>query len=81
MYIYFFKKTTKNNKLQVAFGFGRVVLFGGDILSAFAIGASLFLIVVVSCVAGAMLPLALNAIGMDPAHAGPAIQVFDFSTF
>jgi Mg/Co/Ni transporter MgtE len=40
-----------------------------------AISLSLLLIVFISIVVGAGLPLFLNWAGMDPAHAGPAIQV------
>jgi len=52
-----------------------VVVFGSDALSAAAISLSLFVIVVVSVIMGTLLPLMLHGLGMDPAHAGPAIQV------
>ena len=38
-------------------------------------GASVFCIVAISTVVGAMLPITLHKIGIDAAHAGPAIQV------
>jgi Mg/Co/Ni transporter MgtE len=42
---------------------------------ATAIAISLLLIVFISILVGAALPLLLNINGMDPAHAGPAVQV------
>jgi hypothetical protein len=40
-----------------------------------AICTSLFLIVIASSVVGTALPLILHACSIDPAHAGPAVQV------
>lgn len=45
-----------------------------------AICTSLFLIVFVSAVVGTALPLILHAAHIDPAHAGPAVQVLLFFT-
>jgi cation transporter-like permease len=59
----------------VVFGYLRVVFFGTDMKSALAISLALFLIVVVAVALGAVLPLVLNGLGIDAAHAGPAIQV------
>eukprot|EP00039_Didymoeca_costata_P003548 m.68315 g.68315 ORF g.68315 m.68315 type:complete len:233 (+) comp11958_c0_seq1:280-978(+) len=42
---------------------------------AFAISMSLFIIVTSSCMIGTVLPLVLYHLGLDPAHAGPSIQV------
>ena len=52
----------------------RVVGFGYSAQDAVAISASLFAIVFISIVAGAMLPLALHRCRVDPAHAGATIQ-------
>lgn len=62
--------------ILVLFGYLRVVLFGSDAVSAAAISLSLFVIVVVSVIMGTLLPLMLHGLGIDPAHAGPTIQVF-----
>eukprot|EP00241_Pyramimonas_parkeae_P001478 CAMPEP_0114237800 /NCGR_PEP_ID=MMETSP0058-20121206/7584_1 /TAXON_ID=36894 /ORGANISM="Pyramimonas parkeae, CCMP726" /LENGTH=470 /DNA_ID=CAMNT_0001349867 /DNA_START=108 /DNA_END=1523 /DNA_ORIENTATION=+ len=40
-----------------------------------AISASLFMIVIVSCIAGTFLPFAFVAIGVEAANAGPTLQV------
>ena len=61
--------------IMVFAGFGRVLLFGGDVRDAVAIASSLLAIVLISIVAGALLPLALHRAGFDPAHAGATIQV------
>ena len=53
----------------------RVVLTGGDVVSAAAIGASVLCIVATSTAAGAVLPVMLARNGIDAAHAGPVIQV------
>jgi len=59
----------------VSVGFMRVLVFGYGALAAAAIGISLFIIVAVSVVLGACLPLLLHRIRLDPSHAGPTIQV------
>jgi Mg/Co/Ni transporter MgtE len=62
--------------LMLLVGFCRVYLFeGGNWLYACAITASLYVIVTVSIVVGAGLPLLLQRLKFDPAHAGPIIQV------
>lgn len=62
--------------MMAVVGFGRVYLFeAGDVPSALAITASLYVIVTASIVLGTALPLALHRLKLDPAHAGPAIQV------
>jgi len=57
----------------------RVILFvdAGPIANAiaFSVCIACCVIVLVSAAVGALLPLGLLAIGMDPAHAGPAVQV------
>ena len=40
-----------------------------------AVGLSLFMIVLISVVMGASLPVAMYIVGWDPAQAGPTIQV------
>ena len=62
--------------LLVVVGFARVYfLHAGTLPECLAVVTSLFLIVSVSVVMGAFLPLALDRIGLDGAHAGPLIQV------
>ena len=61
--------------LLVVAGFVRVVAFQADIVDAFAISASLFLIVGTSVVLGTMLPLLLQWRKVDAAHASTMIQV------
>ncbi len=61
----------------VSVGFIRVLVFGYGALAAVAIGLSLFIIVAVSVVLGACLPLLFHRIRLDPSHAGPTIQVRD----
>lgn len=56
-------------------GFLRVYLFSHDTVASFAIAACLFIIVVVATTVGTMLPLLLQKVGSDPAHAGPTVQV------
>lgn len=56
-------------------GFGRVYLFQYELRSSIAVCLSLFAITSISVFVGALLPLALDRLGMDPAHAGPTIQV------
>ena len=62
--------------LMMVVGFARVFLFeGGDWAAASAITLSLWCIVTSSIVLGAALPLLLHKFRLDPAHAGPCIQV------
>ena len=62
--------------LMIVIGFGRVYIFeGGDVWATIAITASLYVIVTVSIVLGSALPLLLHRFRLDPAHAGPVIQV------
>jgi len=53
----------------------RVLLTGGHYLEMTAISATAFFIVQISVVLGAGLPLTMARFGVDPAHAGPVIQV------
>uniref|UniRef100_A0A7R9U878 SLC41A/MgtE integral membrane domain-containing protein n=2 Tax=Pinguiococcus pyrenoidosus TaxID=172671 RepID=A0A7R9U878_9STRA len=55
--------------------FLRVAIWKGDLVSAFAIGAACLVIVSLSVLVGAALPLLFVHFGIDAAHAGPAIQV------
>eukprot|EP00052_Salpingoeca_macrocollata_P001538 m.26120 g.26120 ORF g.26120 m.26120 type:complete len:185 (-) comp11473_c0_seq1:140-694(-) len=52
----------------------RVISFH-DALSAAAIASALFVIVAVSTIVGTLLPFLFHGMGLDPAHAGPTIQV------
>ena len=61
--------------LLTSVGFWRVYLFQHELRSSIAVSLSLFAITSISVVIGAFLPLAFDRCGMDPAHAGPAIQV------
>lgn len=54
--------------LLVTFGFFRVYYFYHDVASALAINISLFLIVVMSMLLGAMIPIILERFNVDPAH-------------
>lgn len=56
-------------------GFWRVYLFQHDMRSSVAISLALFSITSISVIVGAILPLGFDRCGLDPAHAGPAIQV------
>jgi hypothetical protein len=56
-------------------GFIRVYVMQQELISTLAVACSQFMIVVSSIVIGASLPLLLDKIGLDPAHAGPMIQV------
>lgn len=53
----------------------RVYMTHGNIANAWAISASLFLIVLSSCLLGTALPFGLQRIGVDPANAGTSVQV------
>lgn len=55
--------------------FVRVLLWRGDLVAAVAIGLAALVIVAISAVVGAALPLLFVRVGLDAAHAGPAIQV------
>ena len=57
-------------------GFLRAILsFDTTFSEAIAITAALMCIVFISVVVGAILPILLNLIGIDPAHASTSIQV------
>jgi cation transporter-like permease len=56
-------------------GFVRASVFLVPPLETFAITSSLLLIVIISVVAGATLPLAMHLAGIDPAHSSTTIQV------
>jgi cation transporter-like permease len=53
----------------------RAAVFAVPFLETMAITSSLFMIVVISVVAGALLPLGMNLAGIDPAHSSTTIQV------
>ena len=46
-----------------------------DVVSSLAIGVTLYVIVASATITGTLIPLGLNRLGIDPAHAGPTIQV------
>jgi magnesium transporter len=54
--------------LLVCFGFFRVYYFYRDVVGALAISVSLFVIVVMSMILGAMIPILLERANIDPAH-------------
>lgn len=54
--------------LLVTFGFFRVYYFYHDVASALAINISLFFIVLMSMLLGAMIPIILERLNIDPAH-------------
>jgi cation transporter-like permease len=56
-------------------GFVRAAVFAIPWLETMAITSSLFMIVIISVVTGAMLPLGMHAVGIDPAHSSTTIQV------
>lgn len=56
-------------------GFVRVVAFETSLPEAFAITASLLVIVMTSIIIGATLPLIMNYCRIDPAHSSTTIQV------
>ena len=53
----------------------RAALFLTPPLETLAITASLFMIVMISIVLGAVLPLGMRKLGIDPAHSSTTIQV------
>ena len=57
-------------------GFLRALAFSVPIAETISITAALFMIVFISVAIGAMLPLGMKRIGIDPAHASTTIQVF-----
>ena len=61
--------------LLAAAAFARVWVWREDLQAATAIGLSAMFIVAVSAVVGAALPLLLVRLDVDPAHAGPGVQV------
>ncbi|KAG7350465.1 magnesium transporter [Nitzschia inconspicua] len=56
-------------------GFVRASVFAIPLLETMAITSSLFMIVIISVVAGALLPLGMQMVGIDPAHSSTTIQV------
>lgn len=56
-------------------GFCRAAVFATPLPETLAVVASLFFIVLSSICLGAILPLGLKRIGVDPAHASTSIQV------
>jgi Mg/Co/Ni transporter MgtE len=58
-----------------AAGWLRAAAFSTPFLETMAITASLFLIVMISVVLGATLPLGMKFVGIDPAHSSTTIQV------
>lgn len=56
-------------------GFLRAAVFAIPWLETIAITSSLFMIVMISVVAGALLPLGMYLVGIDPAHSSTTIQV------
>jgi Mg/Co/Ni transporter MgtE len=58
-----------------AAGFVRALVFGTPLSEIYAITLSLIVIVLSSVCLGAVLPLGLQAIGVDPAHSSTTIQV------
>jgi Mg/Co/Ni transporter MgtE len=56
-------------------GFVRVAAFESSLPEAFAITASLLVIVMTSIIFGATLPILMNMCRVDPAHSSTTIQV------
>jgi cation transporter-like permease len=56
-------------------GFVRAAVFAIPWLETLAITSSLFMIVFISVVTGALLPLGMYLVGIDPAHSSTTIQV------
>lgn len=56
-------------------GWLRAAAFATPYLETMAITASLFMIVMISVVLGATLPLGMRYVGIDPAHSSTTIQV------
>jgi Mg/Co/Ni transporter MgtE len=53
----------------------RAAVFFTPFLETFAITTSLFMIVFISVIFGALLPLGMDRLGIDPAHSSTTIQV------
>jgi Divalent cation transporter len=53
----------------------RAAIFMTPFLETVAITASLFIIVIISIILGAMMPLGMKKMGIDPAHSSTTIQV------
>jgi cation transporter-like permease len=56
-------------------GFIRAAVFSVPFLETIAITSSLLMIVLISVSTGALLPLGMQAVGIDPAHSSTTIQV------
>ena len=54
----------------------RAAIFLTPLMETIAITSSLFMIVIISIVLGALLPLGMQLVGIDPAHSSTTIQVF-----
>lgn len=53
----------------------RAAIFMTPFLETIAITTSLFMIVIISIVLGALMPLGMKWLGIDPAHSSTTIQV------
>jgi len=56
-------------------GFIRAKVFSVPWLETIAITTSLFMIVIISVIVGASLPMGMQAVGIDPAHSSTTVQV------
>jgi len=56
-------------------GLGRALFFGVSIAETIAITTALWTIVCISVAIGALLPLLMKHVGIDPAHSSTTIQV------
>jgi len=56
-------------------GFIRAAIFATPFFETVAITTSLFMIVIISIILGAMMPLGMKRLGIDPAHSSTTIQV------
>eukprot|EP00914_Ancora_sagittata_P009047 GHVO01017445.1.p1 GENE.GHVO01017445.1~~GHVO01017445.1.p1 ORF type:complete len:256 (+),score=23.10 GHVO01017445.1:83-850(+) len=60
--------------ILLAFSFVGVLLFGSTTAEGFAVCIATLSIVIVSVIIGTLLPIMFQMFGIDPAHAGAAIQ-------
>lgn len=70
-----FKMAVAISVLVTLVGFARVAFFGTSFADTVAISLALWLIVFISVVTGAALPLLLDSLSFDAAHASTTIQV------
>lgn len=61
--------------IMTCVGFARVAIFGAPLLDTVAISLALYATVFLSVLTGAILPLVMESLGFDPAHAATTIQV------